>query len=407
MPREARAPAAAVKSQSVPQSVLIVGAGPAGSAAARVLAQAGVSVSLVDQSTFPRDKTCGDGLIPDAFLALRKLGLEARVRAEALPLAGLRVIAPDGREVDLAGDAACLPRLRLDALMRDAAEEAGARFLAPLRLKTFVEEAGRITGAHFTDAGGTTQTLQAPITLLATGAATAPLAAAGLLLRKEASGFALRGYYRHPRLAGELDRLVIAIDREVRGGYGWIFPGPDGVFNVGVGLFGGRDGSANVRRVFERFVAHSPLARALVEEGETVAAPRGAPLRTCLTGARFSRPGLLAIGETVGTTYAFTGEGIGKAIESGIAAAQAILDAPDEAALARDYAARLDVHAARYAAYRKAQYWLSWPAVSNRLAERAARGGRVKRALEGLLAETIDPSALFTVRNLLRGLLSG
>lgn len=388
-----------------PESVLIIGAGPSGSAAARVLARAGVPVTLVDQSTFPRDKTCGDGLIPDAFLALRKLDLEARVRAEALPLAGMRIIAPDGREVDLAGDAACIPRMRLDALMRDAAEEAGAHFVAPLRLKSFIEEGVRIVGARFVDAEGASQTLRAPTTLLATGASTAPLAAAGLLLRKEASGFALRGYYRHPQLAKELDRLVIAIDRRVRGGYGWIFPGPEGVFNLGVGVFSGREAGANVRRVFEQFVAHSPLARRLVEEGECVVPARGAPLRTCLSGARFARPGLLAIGETVGTTYAFTGEGIGKAIESGIAAAEALLGGQDEAAIAADYTSRMQQHASRYAAYRKAQYWLSWPAVSNRLAERAARGGRVKRALEGLLAETIDPAQLFTLRNLLRGLL--
>ena len=53
--------------------VLVIGAGPAGSACAHVLAGAGLDVLLVDQHAFPRDKTCGDGLIPDAQRALSRL----------------------------------------------------------------------------------------------------------------------------------------------------------------------------------------------------------------------------------------------------------------------------------------------------------------------------------------------
>ena len=56
--------------------VLVIGAGPAGSACAQVLAQDGLNVLLADQHAFPRDKVCGDGLIPDAHHALRKLGVK-------------------------------------------------------------------------------------------------------------------------------------------------------------------------------------------------------------------------------------------------------------------------------------------------------------------------------------------
>ena len=55
--------------------VLVVGAGPSGSAAAILLARAGLDVVVVDAQAFPRDKICGDGLIPDAHNALRKLGV--------------------------------------------------------------------------------------------------------------------------------------------------------------------------------------------------------------------------------------------------------------------------------------------------------------------------------------------
>ncbi|MEI2679774.1 MAG: FAD-dependent monooxygenase [Burkholderiaceae bacterium] len=63
--------------------VIVVGAGPAGSAAATTLARAGLDVVLVDQQVFPRDKVCGDGLIPDAHRALQRLGLLDAVLARA------------------------------------------------------------------------------------------------------------------------------------------------------------------------------------------------------------------------------------------------------------------------------------------------------------------------------------
>ena len=65
--------------------VLVVGAGPAGSACAQALARAGLDVVLVDQHDFPRDKVCGDGLIPDTHAALKRLGVYEEVAALAQP----------------------------------------------------------------------------------------------------------------------------------------------------------------------------------------------------------------------------------------------------------------------------------------------------------------------------------
>jgi FAD binding domain len=114
-----------------PRSVdmLVVGAGPAGSAAARVLAQAGRRVLLVDAQPLGRDKVCGDGLIPDAHHALRKLGLFDAVMAKAERVSHVGCVGPSGGRIDVPGSMAVLPRQQLDEILAQGALQAGAQFL--------------------------------------------------------------------------------------------------------------------------------------------------------------------------------------------------------------------------------------------------------------------------------------
>src|SRR5712671_6401894 len=80
--------------------VLIVGAGPAGAVAATVLARAGARVRLIDRSTFPRDKLCGDTLNPGAMSLLRRLGLSASIEDRGLPVHGMRVTGEHGVAIE-------------------------------------------------------------------------------------------------------------------------------------------------------------------------------------------------------------------------------------------------------------------------------------------------------------------
>jgi flavin-dependent dehydrogenase len=128
--------------------VLVVGAGPAGSAAAITLASAGLSVVMLDQHAFPRDKVCGDGLIPDAHRALARLGVLDQVMQQAQSARAVRCTSPKGRQIDVEGTLAVLPRKQLDEIICRAAVAAGARMFAPLQFSELIEEGGRVVGAR-------------------------------------------------------------------------------------------------------------------------------------------------------------------------------------------------------------------------------------------------------------------
>jgi geranylgeranyl reductase family protein len=380
--------------------VLVVGAGPAGSACAQVLARAGLDVVLADQHAFPRDKTCGDGLIPDAHAALKRLGVFDTVMALAQPVTHVSCFGPRGGRVDVPGTLSVLPRRTLDDILYRAALAAGARALPPARFDGLqTDAAGRVDGATLTMAGQP-HTLGCRWLVLATGATPPAMIAAGLCERRAPSGIALRGYVHHPGLRDRLSTLQIVWHKRLAGGYGWIFPLPDDVYNVGAGYTGGysaRD-SSNLRTLFAAFAAVHADARALLDGGTWVGELKGAPLRCSLTGARWSRPGLLATGEAIGSTYAFTGEGIGKAMETGLLAAEAITAAGDDSEVRTRYEDALRALKPRFDLYQKAEQVNRHPWLTDLVLWRARRSPRILRRMSGVLDETQNPGRLLSWR---------
>ena len=188
--------------------VLVVGAGPAGSATAIQLARGGLDVVLVDQHTFPRDKVCGDALIPDAHTALKRLGMLRAVMARAHRVAHVGCVAPRGGRVDVPGTLAVLPRRVLDDLLCRAAVLSGARMVAPARFVEPLIESERIVGARLRGPQAV-RDVRARWVVLATGAVPQALLAAGVCERQLPSGVALRGYVRNPAMTGRIDALDI------------------------------------------------------------------------------------------------------------------------------------------------------------------------------------------------------
>lgn len=396
--------------------VLVIGAGPAGSACAQWLARQGWEVVLVDQHEFPRDKVCGDGLIPDAHHALQRLGVHAEVMASAQAVRHVGCIGPRGGRIDVPGRVAVLQRRVLDDILKRAAERAGARFFAPWRFEAPLTEAQtggveRVAGARLKSAAGLHE-LHARWTVLATGAVPKALMAAGMCDRHTPSGVALRGYIRHEASRGRITALEVVWHKRLRKGYGWIFPCRDGVFNIGVGLAhshqqhgNGRATMAdvNLREMFNTFGDIYAPARDLLAGGEWVSELKGAPLRCSLNGAQLAKPGLLVTGEAAGSTYAFTGEGIGKAMETGLLAAQALIaGGADDDAVSTQYRADIGALKPRFDLYERANRVNDHPWLADLLIWRARKSPRILQRMAGVLEETGNPGNLVSLRGLTR-----
>src|SRR6185295_6780740 len=160
--------------------VLVVGAGPGGSAAAALLARAGFSVTAVDRAAFPRAKACSEYMSPEAVRLLDRLGVVPELEAAgAAPLHGTRVIAAGGSRLHgrfaLAGvtpfrpTGLSLSRRLLDDTLVGAARAAGATVLERTVVEALLYDRGAVAGAVVRDADGRRHTLRARLTIGADG----------------------------------------------------------------------------------------------------------------------------------------------------------------------------------------------------------------------------------------------
>jgi flavin-dependent dehydrogenase len=360
-------------------------------------------VVLCDRSRFPRDKACGDGLIADSIGALRTLGLETEVRARARAASRLRVFSPGGVEMTFESEFLVIPRAVFDAMLVERAIAAGATFEQAIVERPHVEQ-DRVAGV-VVRVNGQERTWRAPLTVLATGGAAAVLRKFDSLARAEPSGLAVRTYARQTS-GPPLSELMISLERDLLPGYAWAFPAPDGLLNVGVGIIGG-DAAAqpevNLRARLDALLAGAGFIGAAIGPLRDAARYRGAPLRTGLTGSSFSRPGLAIIGEAAGTTYAVSGEGIGKAMESGMLLAEIVASGvPLHQAGAR-YASLLTFrYGSRFRAYATAERWIARPFIADYVARRANQSRWVHDRLTGIITERALPDRVFSARSIWR-----
>jgi len=320
--------------------VLVVGAGPGGSAAAYHLARHGIDVTVVEKAAFPREKVCGDGLTPRSVKAIQDMGVDttdpgfekviglrthARRTTIQLPWPDLTSFPPYGL---------VMPREGFDHLLAQRAVKAGARLMERTEAVAprFVD--GYVAGATVRPAGerdAEPTEIRARFVLAADGAASRFATPAGVTRDpKKPLGIAARRYFRIDYHPGPwIESWLDLRDGDLLlPGYGWLFPVAGGRINLGAGLLNTFSNFKDVsaQHLFDAFAQMLPPEWGIGEETAEGRVLSG-PLPMGLNRTPQAVPGLLLVGDAAGAVNPFNGEGIAYAIETGEIAAELVHEA--------------------------------------------------------------------------------
>ena len=328
--------------------VVVVGAGPAGVAAAVTLGRAGRDVLLVDRATFPRDKCCGDGLTTAALRELQALGFSPDGLESWQVVDDVVVRSPSGREVTFplprgrGTYAAVVRRVELDAALVALARSAGVKVA---------------DGHSFQSIGVEPDHVVLRIDGIGDVAARYAIAADGMWspLRRAVDGIepgylgewhAFRQYFRNVAGRGARE-LAVWFEPDLLPGYAWSFPLPDGRANVGFGIQrGGEVATQEMKALWPDLLQRGFVREFLGPDAEPEAPHKAWPIPARIQDATLSAGSgrVLIVGDAATATDPMTGEGIGQALLTGRLAGEAIVAAgPSGAATGYERAARREL----------------------------------------------------------------
>ena len=307
--------------------VLVIGGGPAGASAAYWLAKFGHDVTIVERKSFPREKTCGDGLTPRAVHQLNEMGLAEQLtkfhRYNGLRATGM------GRELELQWPSHpvfpqygyVVRRRDLDTMVARNAVAAGATLLEGHDALQPIVDRGFVRGAVVQPPEGEPIEIRARYVVVADGANSRFGRALGTFRTREwPYGTAIRTYWETPRHAEPW--IESALDVKDRNGnpmpgYGWIFPVGDGTVNIGVGLLSTfrEFKTVNTTTLLDGY-AHQVADRWEInpDRPECKATSGRIPMGGSV-GPK-AGPSYLVIGDAAGSVNPFNGEGIDYAYET-------------------------------------------------------------------------------------------
>ena len=317
--------------------VCIVGAGPGGAATALRLSYQGIPCILIDRATFPRDKVCGDAISGKVTTLLNRLDPAILQRFHADPVQtdvwGIRFYAPSGKGLDIpfqtgyVRDAKAAPgyvsrRLDFDHFLVQEARR---------RDNVDVYEGMPITGYERTALGYRVSnedgsfTVEAPLLIVADGAQSAfSRKEAGLEKDPQHHAGAVRAYYRNVQGLAPDNFIELHFVKSLTPGYFWIFPLPNGLANVGLGMRSDilSRRKVNLRKSLERLIAEEPGICERFAEAERVGKVEGYGLPLGSRTRVLSGDHYLLVGDAGHLVDPLTGEGIGNAVYSGFIAAE-------------------------------------------------------------------------------------
>ena len=354
--------------EALDADVIVVGAGPGGSATAHALAQSGLDVLVLEKTGFPREKVCGDGLTPRAVRSLVEMGIDTSEANGFIRNRGLRIIG-GGRTIELPwpelaeypSHGLVRPRLDFDELLARHAEGAGARLVEHANVRgPVLDDAGRIVGVT-AELGPdkAPATYRAPLVVAADGNSARFALGVGLAKRDDRPmGVAVRRYFTSPRHDDDMLESWLELrspDGGLLPGYGWVFGVGDGTSNVGLGILNTTKAwqRTDVRKLMAEWTSTMPAEWQFSEEFAT------GPVRSGALPMGFNRTphytrGMLLVGDAGGVVNPFNGEGIAYAMETGRMAAETVVQAlarpagPSREAALEAYPAALK---ARYGGY--------------------------------------------------------
>ena len=316
--------------------VVVVGAGPGGSAAAWQLAQSGLDVLLLEKSTFPRDKVCGDGLTPRAVKSLVRMGVDISEANGFIRNRGLRIVGggltlelPWPELASFPDYGLVRPRNDLDELLARGAQKAGARLQEATNVTgPLLDDAGRVVGVTARTGPEKAETAyRAPLVIAADGVSARLALALGIAKRDDRPmGVAVRRYYESPRHADDMLESWLEL-RDDQGnllpGYGWVFGVGDGTSNVGLGILNTTKAwqDTDYKKLLASWTGSMPGEWQFDEE-HAVGPVRGGALPMGFNRTPHYTRGVMLVGDAGGAVNPFNGEGIAYAMESGLLAAE-------------------------------------------------------------------------------------
>ena len=388
---------------SDPREVVVVGGGPAGSAAAVFLRQRGHDVLLLDEARFPRDKICGESVSPGARPLFARLGVEAAVSLLApYPLRGMTLTSPDGTSFrgdyrDAAEPGFAARREAFDQVLLDGARAAGAEVREGVRATGLVFEEGVVAGVTCENGVGP-ETLRARLVIGADGRRSVVARRLGLLREhRSLCKFAVRGHWEGMEGLQERGEMHVG-----GGGYCGIAPLAPRRANVTFVLDRGEMAAAggDLESFYRETLRRWPRVEERLAPASLLGPPRAiGPL--ALQASRVSAPGALLVGDSAGFYDPFTGEGVTLALRSADMAAEVAsraLRSPRGADLRAYDRARHAATRDKFRINRMLQRIVAWPALSNAVARRLSRRPDLADRLVGIAGDFVPAESAWSLR---------